>query len=78
MLEAQEKAKRVRTIGGIDLVFPGLPSSGGVGQTLCTEQGFRDGVNGLVVRVFASMYTFLKYAKPWDPSRGAVSHPEAR
>jgi len=30
------------------------------------KQGFRDGVRGLIVSVFAGMYTFVKYAKLWD------------
>jgi hypothetical protein len=42
------------------------------------RQGFRDGVRGLIICGFASMYTFVKYAKLWDRTRGAVSHPEAR
>ena len=29
------------------------------------KQGFRDGVRGLIVSGFASMYTFVKYAKLW-------------
>ncbi|HSA63161.1 MAG TPA: hypothetical protein VLE25_00610, partial [Nitrospira sp.] len=29
------------------------------------KQGFRDGIRGLIVCVFAGMYTFVKYAKLW-------------
>jgi hypothetical protein len=29
------------------------------------NQGFRDGVRGFIVCVFAGMYTFVKYAKLW-------------
>jgi len=28
--------------------------------------------------VFASMYTFVKYAKLWDATRQAASQPDAR
>jgi len=74
-LAAQEKAKTVRTVGWIDLVFRPLVVWA---KTYILKQGFRDGVNGLIVCVFASMYTFVKYAKLWDLTRGAVSHPETR
>ena len=40
----------------------------------CIEQGFRDGVHGLIVSVFASMYTFLKYTKLWDVTMQIASH----
>ncbi len=30
------------------------------------RQGFRDGVHGFLVSVWASMYTFVKYAKMWE------------
>jgi glycosyltransferase involved in cell wall biosynthesis len=74
-LAAQEKAKTVRTVGWIDLVFRPLVV---LVKTYVLKQGFRDGVNGLIVCVFASMYTFVKYAKLWDLTRRALSHPEAR
>ena len=74
-LAAQEKAKTVRTVGWGDLVFRPLVV---LVKTYVLKQGFRDGVRGLIVCVFASMYTFVKYAKLWDLTRGAVSHPEAR
>lgn len=49
--------------------------------TLCKvfllKQGVRDGVAGLIHSLFASMYTFLKYAKAWEMSRG-VGRPQER
>jgi glycosyltransferase involved in cell wall biosynthesis len=33
------------------------------------QQGFRDGVHGLVLAVLYSFYTFLKYAKAWEKNR---------
>jgi glycosyltransferase involved in cell wall biosynthesis len=69
-LAAQEKAKKVRTVRWIDLVFRPLVI---LFKAYVLKQGFRDGVRGLIVCVFASMYTFVKYAKLWDATRPAVS-----
>jgi glycosyltransferase involved in cell wall biosynthesis len=74
-LAAQEKAKTIQTVSWMDLVFRPLVVWV---KTYVLKQGFRDGVRGLIVCVFASMYTFVKYAKLWDLIRGAISHPEAR
>ncbi len=74
-LAAQEKAKTVRTVGWIDLVFRPLVIWV---KTYVLKQGFRDGVNGLIVCVFASMYTFVKYAKLWDMTRQVASQPDMR
>ena len=74
-LAAHEKAKRVRTVRWIDLVF--RPTVVLV-KSYVLKQGFRDGVRGLIVCVFASMYTFVKYAKLWDATRQIPSHPDAR
>ena len=65
-LAAQEKGKRVRTVHWSDLVF--RPFVVWV-KTYVLKQGCRDGVRGLIVCVFASMYTFVKYAKLWDATR---------
>ena len=62
-LAAQEKAKKVRTVRWIDLAFRPLVV---FVKTYVLKQGFRDGVRGLIVCVFASMYTFVKYAKLWS------------
>ena len=72
-LAAQEKAKRVRTVRWIDLVVRPLVVWA---KTYVLKQGFRDGVRGLIVCVFASMYTFVKYAKLWDLTRQGVSQPD--
>ena len=71
----QEKAKTVRTVHRVDLLLRPLVV---LFKTYVLKQGFRDGVHGLIVSAFASMNTFLKYAKLWDLTRGAVSHPESR
>lgn len=65
-LAAQEKAKTVRAVRGSDLLFRPLVV---FLKTYVIKQGFRDGVRGLIVCVFASMYTFVKYAKLWDSTR---------
>ena len=31
-----------------------------------TRGGYRDGVHGLVVAMFAGLHTFVKYAKAWE------------
>jgi glycosyltransferase involved in cell wall biosynthesis len=74
-LAAQEKAKRVQTVGWTDLVFRPLVVWA---KSYVLKQGFRDGVRGIILSVFASMYTFVKYAKLWDATRHAASHTDAR
>lgn len=74
-LAAQEKAKRVRTVHWIDLIVRPLVVWF---KTYLLKQGFRDGVPGFIVCMFASMYTFVKYAKLWDMTRNVMSHPDAR
>ena len=74
-LAAQEKAKRVQTVRWSDLIVRPLVVWV---KTFVLKQGFNDGVRGLIVCVFASMYTFVKYAKLWDATRQIASHPDAR
>lgn len=70
-LAAQEKTKRVQRVCWIDLIFRPLVV---LVKTYVLKQGFRDGARGLIVSVFASMYTFVKYAKLWDATRQVASH----
>jgi (heptosyl)LPS beta-1,4-glucosyltransferase len=75
-LAAQEKAKRVQTVCWTDLVFRPLVI---LIKTYGVKRGYCDGVRGLIVCVFASMYTFVKYAKLWDVIRQAApSQPDRR
>jgi len=74
-LAAQERAKTSRTVGWTDLVFRPLVIWV---KTFVLKQGFRDGVRGLIISVFASMYTFVKYAKLWDTTRQAACHPDTK
>ncbi|BCA54240.1 Lipopolysaccharide core biosynthesis glycosyltransferase WaaE [Nitrospira sp. KM1] len=65
-LAAQEKGKTARRVRGRDLLFrPWVVFF----KQYVLKQGFRDGIRGLLVCVFASMYTFVKYAKLWDALR---------
>jgi len=43
-------------------------------KTYLLKQGFRDGIHGLIISVFASMYTFVKYAKLWELTQHADVH----
>lgn len=61
-LAAREKSASVRRVGIEDLMIRPLVV---FVKTYALKQGFRDGVRGLIVSVFASMYTFVKYAKVW-------------
>jgi hypothetical protein len=74
-LAAQEKSRSVGHVGAADLLIRPLVV---FAKTYLLKQGFRDGMRGLIVCTFASMYTFVKYAKLWDLTRRAVSHPDTR
>lgn len=74
-LAAQEKAKTTHRVGRTHLLFRPLVI---LLKTYVVKQGYRDGVRGLIVCVFASMYTFVKYAKLWDATKRAASQPDAR
>jgi len=68
-LAAQEKAKCMSTVHGRDLLFRPLVV---FMKSYCLKKGILDGVRGLIVSVFASMYTFVKYAKLWEMKRPAA------
>ena len=61
-LAAQEKGRTVQAVHAHDLIFRPLVV---FVKSYALKQGFRDGVRGLIVSVFAGMYTFVKYAKLW-------------
>ena len=62
-LGADEKLKRVRQISGWTIATHHI---GTILKTLFTRGGYRDGVHGLVVAMFAGLHTFVKYAKAWE------------
>jgi glycosyltransferase involved in cell wall biosynthesis len=68
-LAAEDKARTVRAVHAHDLIFRPLIV---FAKSYLLKQGFRDGVRGLIVSVFAGMYTFVKYAKLWGMT--APSH----
>jgi glycosyltransferase involved in cell wall biosynthesis len=62
-LGADEKLKRVTHISGWVIATHHL---GTILKTLFSRGGYRDGVHGLVVAMFAGLHTFVKYAKAWE------------
>ena len=62
-LGADEKLKRVRHVSGWVIATHHL---GTMLKTLFVRGGYRDGVPGLIVAMFAGLHTFVKYAKAWE------------
>lgn len=62
-LGADEKLKRVHHVSGWTIATHHL---GTMLKTLFVRGGYRDGVHGLVVALFAGLHTFVKYAKAWE------------
>ena len=62
-LGAQEKLKTSSQVTAMDL---GGNHLGTIAKTYLLRGGFRDGVCGLIVAMFAGMHTFVKYAKAWE------------
>ena len=62
-LAARERGKTKTVVHWSDLVFRPLFT---FWKYFVARQGFREGLHGLVFCIFASMYTFVKYAKLWD------------
>lgn len=62
-LAAQERAKTKRSVHWTDLLFRPLFT---FWKYYVRRQGFREGMHGLIICGFASMYTFVKYAKLWE------------
>ena len=68
-LAAQEKGRTIHAVHASDLVFRPLVV---FFKSYVLKNGYRDGIRGLIVSVFASMYTFVKYAKLWDLTRQSM------
>lgn len=62
-LGARQRKKSKKTVNWLDLTFRPLFT---FYKYYIARQGFRDGMQGFLVSVFASMYTFNKYAKLWE------------
>ena len=67
-LAAQQKLKSRHSVHWYDLLGRPLVI---LLKTYVIKQGFRDGIHGLILSVFAGMYTFVKYAKLWELTQHA-------
>ena len=66
-LAAQEKLKARSRVSAIDVAGHHL---GTVLKTYLLRGGWKDGVHGAIVALFAGMHTFVKYAKAYEMLRG--------
>jgi glycosyltransferase involved in cell wall biosynthesis len=62
-LGAQEKLKTQSQITPLNLAANHLAT---IFKTYVTRGGYRDGIHGAIVALFAGMHTFAKYAKAWE------------
>jgi len=63
MLGAQEKLKTRSRVTALDIAGHHF---GTILKTYVLRGGYRDGVHGVIVALFAGMHTFVKYAKVWE------------
>jgi glycosyltransferase involved in cell wall biosynthesis len=62
-MAAQDRARTKRRVHNTDLLFrPVLTFL----KYFLVRKGYRDGMSGFLICAFASMYTFMKYAKLWE------------
>lgn len=66
-LGAQEKLKARSRVTLLDLAGHHL---GTILKTYILRGGYRDGIHGVIVALFAGMHTFVKYAKAWEALHG--------
>ena len=62
-LGAQEKLRSRAQVSALDLAGNHL---GTILKTYLLRGGYRDGIHGIIVALFAGMFTFVKYAKAWE------------
>lgn len=62
-LAADYWLKKGKTVGGFYLFFRAVS---GFLRSFFVKQGFRDGVPGLIIAMYAGYSVFLKYAKVWE------------
>ncbi|HXF91874.1 MAG TPA: glycosyltransferase family 2 protein [Nitrospiraceae bacterium] len=65
-LGAQEKLKSSSRVTGWEV---GAHHLGTILKTYLLRRGYRDGIHGLIVALFAGLHTFVKYAKAWEASQ---------
>jgi (heptosyl)LPS beta-1,4-glucosyltransferase len=66
-LGAQEKLKTRSKVTALDIAGSHLVT---IVKTYIFRKGYRDGVHGVIVALFAGLHTFVKYAKAWESLRG--------
>ncbi len=71
-LGAEEKLRRQ---GRVTIAQIAGRHLGTIFKTYVMRGAVRDGVHGLIVSVFAGMFTFLKYAKAWESLQAAGPDP---
>ena len=62
-LAAKERGRTKHAVYWTDLAFRPLFT---FWKYYVMRHGFREGMHGFLISMFASMYTFVKYAKLWD------------
>lgn len=62
-LGAQEKLKHRSKVTALDIAGRHLVT---IVKTYLFRRGYRDGLHGVVVALFAGLHTFVKYAKAWE------------
>jgi hypothetical protein len=62
-LAAQEKFKTKKEVGWYDLFFPPMAT---FMKMHFSKGAWKEGIAGLIYSGFASLYTFLKYARLWE------------
>jgi (heptosyl)LPS beta-1,4-glucosyltransferase len=62
-LGAQEKLKNRSTVTAMEIAGHHF---GTIVKTYVLRKGYRDGVHGVIVALFAGMHTFIKYVKAWE------------
>ena len=65
-LGAREKLKTRARVSALELAGNHLVT---IVRTFLLRRGYRDGMHGVVIALFAGMHTFIKYAKAWDMTR---------
>jgi glycosyltransferase involved in cell wall biosynthesis len=74
-LAAKERARTKSSVSWADLMLRPVFT---FFKYYIRRQGFREGMHGLLICAFASMYTFVKYAKLWDMTRQSTSARDSR
>lgn len=66
-LGAQEKLKTRSKVTALDIAGSHLVT---IIKTYAFRKGYRDGIHGVIVALFAGLHTFVKYAKAWESLLG--------